>query len=324
MKVLVTGGNGFVGSHIVEELLKNNHKVVCLVRKTANLQWLQNLDIEYKYGSITDNGVLADAVRDVDAIIHCAAVLRSAKKDYYYQINQIVVKNLAKEILKHKLELKKFIYISSQAVMGPAKDFTPKKVGDSETPISDYGKSKLAGEKELKLLDGKIPYTILRPASVYGPRDKDIMIFFQAVNSGFCPFTFRKRYFQLLYVKDLASAAVKSLTKKSSDYKTYFLADEKPYLWKDIGKEIALQANKKVFPLLVPGFVFRIVAFIAEIMSRLINKPAVLNNQKISEMLQFYWIGDNTQTKRDLDMDFTNFKIGAKITNQWYKENNWF
>jgi len=323
MKVLVTGSNGFVGSHIVEALLENGYEVVCQVRKTSNLRWLKGLNVKYFYGDVTDEKVLPEMVKGVDAIIHNAGLLRAIRKDDYYRVNQRATRNIAEAVLRHNPRLKKFVYISSQAAMGPCKALTPSDASGYEPPVSDYGLSKLAGENELKILKGKIPCTILRPASVYGPRDKDILLFFKLVNMGLRPSPLKERYTQLLFVKDLALAVVKSLQSRETDGKTYFLAEPKPYLWQDLGKTISEVMSRKTYLLPLPDFLFHLVAFFSEVVAYCFRTPATINRQKVREMRQCYWVGDATAAQKDMAMVFTNLKIGAKITYDWYLENGW-
>ena len=297
--------------------------MVCLVRHSSNCKWLDSLKIEKRIGDITHPGTLCDAVKGVDAVIHSAGVLRAVDPEFYYHVNRDGTRNLAQALLEFNPKLKKLIYISSQAAMGPSESLTPKPINGNETPVSDYGKSKLAGEKELQILKGKIPYTILRPSSVYGPRDKDIFIFFQLVNLGLRPRTLKKRYFQLVYVKDIAEAAIRAIEHSASDYKTYFLADGTPYSWEQAAEAIAKSAGKKTMPLFVPDFVFKTAAFFAERIAGLQRKPAVLNMQKIEEFLQSYWLADPGPAEQDLKLSFTKFEIGAKITYSWYKAEKW-
>ena len=219
--------------------------------------------------------------------------------------------------------LKKFILISSQAAMGPSQSFAPKQLHEPETPVSDYGRSKLAGEKTLSILKVKVPFTILRPASVYGPRDKDIFIFFQLVHYGFRPRTTSSRYLQLLFVKDLARAALCALSSDAANGSTYFLGEQTPFQWEEVSALIAQAIKKKTFPLPLPDAAFYGTSFIAEVLASLCGKPAVLNRQKIDEMMQPYWLGNSVPAQKDLALDFTKLDFGAKITYSWYRENSW-
>lgn len=325
MNILITGANGFVGSHITEALVEQGHKVFCLVRKSSNLKWIKNLNIEYKYGDITDTAQLPEIVADVDVIVHTAGVLRALEKKTYYDVNQHAAARLAEAVVKYNPGLKKFILISSLAAMGPSSSIKPKTIYDINAPVSDYGKSKLAGEIEIEnIFNNKIPYTILRPAAVYGPRDKDIFIFFKLVNMGFHLYTPKKKFFQLVFVKDISAAVINSINNKKSINKTYILAEKTPYTWCGVSKIIAETADRKTLPLPLPDIIFKITAFFIEKFYNYFGKAAVLNRQKANEMLQLFWLGDTVEATEELGITFTKLNFGAKITYLWYKNNNWF
>ena len=323
MKVLLTGANGFVGSHIAECLVENGHEALCLVRKTSNTEWLKNSKVKYYYGDITDPASLINPIKECQAIIHNAGLVRAFNKETYFKANQIGTRNIVEAANKYNPSLQKIIYISSQAAMGPSGSSIPKKISEDETPVSDYGESKLAGEFELKSNNNKIPYTILRPSSVYGPRDKDIFMFFKLINRHICPVSLNKSYFQLVFVRDLAKFAVECLVNTKTKNNLYFIGDSRPYSHAKIGKTISKVIEKSILPIPIPQFVFYIVSFFSGITAIITGKPAVLNTQKVREMNQPYWLADNSKTLEDFKAGFTNFEIGAKITYSWYKENGW-
>jgi nucleoside-diphosphate-sugar epimerase len=70
LKTLVTGSNGFVGSHLVEGLLSRGYEVSCLVRKTSNLRWIEGLKDSFVYGELNDKESLKKAVADQDFVFH--------------------------------------------------------------------------------------------------------------------------------------------------------------------------------------------------------------------------------------------------------------
>lgn len=323
MKVLVTGANGFVGSHIVEELIAAGHQPICMVRKSSDLSWIDGLPVTYRFGDIRNADILPEIVDGIDAVVHAAGALRARRQETYYEINQYATRALAVAAFKHNIYFKKFVYISSQAAMGPAGSMTPKSLEDPETPLSDYGKSKLAGEKELLPLRDKLRYTILRPASVYGPRDKDIFMMFSLVHKGLRPVTLTKRYVQFCFVKDLARAAVKAVESYEATHKTYVVAEQTPYSWEDFSYTIAKEVERDTIELPLPDMAFKVAGFLAEQVARLRGNAAVLNRQKAEEMLQRYWIADTTPSRELIGADFTNLRNGGKITYSWYKNNRW-
>jgi nucleoside-diphosphate-sugar epimerase len=324
-KILLTGANGFVGSHIAEALVEANHKVICTIRQTSNLKWIKSLPLEYKYGDLGNKNFLQEIVEDVAVVIHCAGVVRAMTKEDYFKENVENTKSLCEAILKNNSNLKKFIFISSQAAMGASPVGIVRKVTDVPEPVSDYGLSKIEAEKAVReALYGKIPYTIFRPASVYGPRDKDIFIFFNLVHKHLRPVTTKKRLLQLVYVKDVAKSVSLCLENRKSDNNTYYLANSSVYTWGEIGKIISYSVGVKSLLLLTPDFAFKAAGFIMEVISRLTGKPTVLNKQKITEMLQDSWVADTSPAETDLNIKFTNLEVASQITYNWYLENSWF
>jgi len=325
LKVLVTGANGFVGSHIVEALLEAGYRVICSVRETSNLMWIKDLSVECKYGSLSDRDFLERIVESIDIVVHCAGIVRARFKDEYFKVNSGITKNLCEAVIKINPGLKKFIFISSQSAVGPASSPDAKKVEDKENPVSDYGLSKLTAEAEIrKLFYGKILYTILRPAAVYGPRDRDIFIFFNLVHRHLRPVTTKKRLLQLVYVKDVANAVVACLENKKADNNTYYIANSTLYSWSAIGKIISSSVGVKTVPVPVPDFVFKFAGMLGELLSYITKETAVLNKQKIFEMLQEYWIADTNPAQIDLHIDFTSLEVASKITYNWYLINGFF
>ncbi|MFN3966478.1 MAG: NAD-dependent epimerase/dehydratase family protein [Endomicrobiia bacterium] len=318
MKILVTGANGFIGSHIVEKFLQKGEKVRCLVHK--NLTWLKDKPVELFYGSITHPETLPDAVKDIDFVFHCAAVLRVVKTQEYYEINHIGTKNLIETVYRYAPNIKRFVYISSQAAMGPSQE-----TNKEECPVSDYGRSKLLGEKEVLKFKGKIPVAVLRPAAVYGPRDVDLLPFFKMVQKGIFPVLTGDEncVVQLLFVNDLVEICYIITQKNTLSKDIYFLAENKPYTWQEIGKIIAKISNKKIKIFVLPVWFVKTMATISEFTMKLKNKPAKLNRDKVKEFCQNCWIADSSLSEKEFNFKFTELEIGARITYNWYKEKGW-
>ena len=183
-KVLITGANGFIGSHLVEYLSRHDYEISCLIRKTSNLQWLEKSSVEFITGEITDKTSLVHAVTEKDYIFHLASLTKAISPVDYYRVNTEGAKNLLQACAMHNPALKRFVLVSSQAAAGPS----PSEKAIDETfpphPITDYGKSKWEAEKIAREYMEKIPITIIRPPAVYGPRDRDVYVQFKMVKGG--------------------------------------------------------------------------------------------------------------------------------------------
>ena len=326
MRVLLTGANGFVGSHILEKLLSNNNEVICPVRKTSNLHHIENCDAIIKYGNLDDDMFIEQLVSSVDVVVHCAGLVRALKFDDYYKVNTAITSKIVESVKNNKANIKKFIYISSQSAVGPSLSTVPKESGVEE-PVSDYGKTKLLAEQEVKKLDGIVPYVILRPAAVYGPRDKDIFTIFKIVHNKFSLKTISKHFVQIVYVEDIAKIIADILKKEShlTDNKIYPVCDGNVYSWQDIADTIAKVNYVPIrFTIPVFDFIFKLAGMFYNFIEIITKKPQVLNIQKVGEILQENWVVGNEQIVRDIGFEFEKLENGAIKTYNWYKENKWF
>ncbi len=321
----VTGATGFVGSHLVERLIKDGWKVKCLVRSRNNLKWLKDLDIEIVEGDLNATEALESGASDVDTVFHLAGVLYGLKESDFYEGNVTGIKNLLSAVAKNK-NLKRFIHVSTQAVTGPAKSFNdPVRDSDEKRPLTWYGQSKLAAEKEVLSYQDKFPITIIRPGAVYGPRDYAIFQVFKASLSGFNLKVGREdKYVNFIHVNDLVDAIIAAEASEKTIGKAYFIVNDE----KDAQDKIAVEAikayGKKPKNIIVPVSIIRIVAFFSELYGKVFNKVVVLNRQKLIEITQKYWLASNEQAKSDFGFSPKySTSEGIRMTAEWYKENGW-
>ncbi|MEW6040330.1 MAG: NAD-dependent epimerase/dehydratase family protein, partial [Elusimicrobiota bacterium] len=270
---------------------------------------------------------LHPAVKDVDFVFHSAGVLRATHSDYFYYVNQTGTKNLIESAYRLNPNVKRFVYFSSQAAMGPSETCDPKNLDEKCQPVSEYGKSKLAGEQEVLKFSSKMPVVILRPSAIYGPRDKDIFPFFKIV-SRFKIFPVlspsNKCVVQLLFIQDLSEICERIVKQQSLRSNIYFVSENKFYTWQEIGKIISGAIGiEKMRIIRIPPLLVRSAAAISELTMKLKNKPSLLNKDKLNELCQTYWLGDSSAVEKDFNFKFTSLETGAKITYNWYKENNW-
>ncbi|MDH5203523.1 MAG: NAD(P)-dependent oxidoreductase [Nitrospirota bacterium] len=319
MKALVTGATGFIGSHLCEELVRRDYEVTCLIRKTSNLKWIENINLKFVLGDCTSKESLLDAVADFDVIFHLAGLTKSSSVDDFFCINAQGTENLINAVAERNQKLKRFIYLSSLAAAGPSNNGAPLSEDSEPRPVSSYGKSKLEGEKAVLRHKDSIPVTILRPPAVYGPRDEDLFIFFKLIKKGVFPY-WGKCYYSLLYVDDLVQAILLSAENKDAEGEIYFLSNSNVYTGEEIAMEIASALNVGITQLKVPKFVMPFFAFISE----RINKKGIINRDKIKELCQSHWTCDASKAKEKLGfIPKVKIKEGIKWTADWYRIHRW-
>ena len=324
-RVLITGASGFVGYHLINKAINNNLEVFAAVRKSSKVEHLKGLDIKYTYPDFTNLQALTDNINEnkYDYIIHAAGVTRARSVEEYNTINVDYTYNLAIAAIESKISLKKFVLISSLAAIGPLNDLDGIITGNTTpNPVTAYGRSKLLAEEKLKSVEG-LNYTILRPTGVYGPRDKDIFIFFKQINNRFEPYIGKiAQNLSLIYVTDLAKVAVKALY--AGNKLAYNLSDGNFYNRYELGNITKNALNLKTFKIHLPVNFVKLIANIAEKISSLRHQAAVLNVEKLNELMAVNWNCDITPAKSDLGFNpVYDLKAGVTETLKWYKANKW-
>src|SRR4030042_1031294 len=176
---VVTGGTGFLGSHLVDYLLSEGHKVRCIVRKSSNLKWLQNKPIEIFVTGLFDKDKLRDVLKGVDYLFHVAGVVKAKKPEGYFKGNVETTRNLLEVVKEVNPNIKRILVVSSQTACGPSLDGKHCNEETKQHPITTYGRSKFAQEELAKSYMNELPITIVRPPAVYGERDTEIYLFFK-------------------------------------------------------------------------------------------------------------------------------------------------
>ena len=325
MKVLVTGGTGFIGSHLVETLLQRGIQVRCLLRKTSDLKWLKGLPVEPVYGDCSDKESLHEAVKDVDQIFHVAGITKAAREETYFEVNAMGTDNLIHACLEKNPHVQKFVYLSSQAAAGPCRNGVKKTESDHCEPISTYGQSKRLGEELALAHAHELPLTILRPSAVYGPREKDIYAFFKIVSKRIKPcLSGQDQRISLCYVNDLVQATLLAAESKGSHGEIFFVSDGQDYSLEEIGDIFARVMGVTALCLPVPEWVMYGAASLSESVSSFSGRPPLLSRGKVEEILQRHWVCDIAKARTLLGFEpQTRLQAGAKLTYEWYRKENW-
>ncbi len=324
-RVLVTGGTGFVGSHLVERLLRKGYAVTCLVRDPLHLRWLEGLDVRLAHGDCTRPESLASAVQGVSVVFHCAGLTKATHAHDYYLVNHLGTKYLLEACARYNPDIEKFVLVSSQAAAGPSSDGRPVKDGDTPHPVSDYGKSKLLAENEVHGYKDRLPIVILRPSSVYGPRDVDVYELFRWASRGLTlEMTGGDRYLNLCYVEDLTAALLLSAENKTQSGSVYFVAENRPYSWSEFRDLLLATGGVKSRTIKIPYGAAYLIGLASEIGSLFTKRPALANRQKMREAAQRYWLCEVGKIESDLRFRAEYpLQKGLELTWQWYRKNKW-
>jgi len=318
MKVLVTGATGFIGSHLCEELIKRGYSVTCLVRETSNLSWIEDLDLKLVKGDCTDRESLLNALHDFDYVLHLAGLTKSGSDDAFFSINTTGTANLIEAVAEKNPQLKRFVYMSSLSAVGPSKNGTPVDEHAQPSPVSSYGKSKLEGEKAILKYKDTIPVTILRPAAVYGPRDKDFLVLFKMVKKGIFP-DWGKSYYSFLYIDDLIQGIILCAESKGAEGKTYFLSENTFHSNEEVMIVISSALNTKARRLRIPKFVIPFCSFIGEK-----TNAEIINKDKMKEFSHLNWTCDARKVKEEIGfLPRVVIRDGMKWTADWYRIHKW-
>lgn len=322
---LVTGANGFVGSHLCQQLLARGYHVRALIRAASNLQFIENLNLEFAYGDISDPLSLPTAVSGVDYIFHPAGLVRARNRDTFFRVNQVGTRNLIEAVLKSNPDLKRFVHISSQAAAGPSDSLKPKTEADPPNPVSTYGDSKLASEEEILAAKGKIPITIIRPPAVYGPRDIDIYKFYKLAKLGInLKLGIDPHYVSLVHVTDLVECITMAAENDKAVGQIFFVANQDYYSIDDVIRIMAELMHSRTVDIALPLGVAKCMAFIIEQIFELFNKIPPLSRDKLNELSQKHWICTPAKAESLLGWKASiPIKRGIEETYHWYKEKRW-
>ncbi len=327
MRVLVTGGTGFIGSNLVDLLLEKGYEVSCLVRENSNLQWLKGKKIQLIISDFKNFDNLGDIIANQDYIYHLAGQITAKTENEYIEANVIVTQNFLNTIVKYNKKLKRFLFMGSQTAIGPSISInSPIDELSITNPITAYGRSKKLAEDIVMAMSTNLPVTIVRAPAVYGPRDNSTLPIFKLAYSGIGTLIgLNKKYISTIYAKDLAEGAVLAAEHDNSLNQTYFISSDEFSSWDEIIDAITMALNKEsVFKIRIPDLIFRSFGGISEFFGKLFGYTPVFNYEKSLDMTQDFWTCSNQKAKNEIGFSCRYSLIeGMKETVLWYKKNNW-
>jgi nucleoside-diphosphate-sugar epimerase len=318
MRVLVTGGTGFLGSHLVESLLEDRGcDVYALVRDPSKPRWLEGIEgVHFLAG---DLGNLPGLPAGLDCVFHLAGLTKTLRPSEYYTVNRDGTANLLRA-LEDQRERLRFIHLSSLAAVGPSSPGRGVREDDPPRPVSPYGQSKLEAETEVLKYRDRFSVVLLRAAAIYGPRDEDFLEFFRWIKRGIRPVLGRRKTLSLVYVRDAVRACRLAAAPGRPSGEIFNIADPHSFSWEDIGSVAASFLGKKPVPLRLPLWSAYLASVASEGVGRLLGGGnALYNVSKIKQMKPDGWVADARKARREMCFE-TVFSLeqGLGETIAWY------
>jgi dihydroflavonol-4-reductase len=322
-RVLVTGATGFIGSHLVDELLRKGYEVCALIREGSDLRWLQGKGVEFIRGDLAGTNGLP-SLEDITCIFHLGGATRALRRRDFFRINQEGTERLL-DAAQNIRGLRRFIFLSSQAAAGPSPEERPQTEEDLPCPVSPYGESKLRGEEAVLSCRDRFHVTILRPCAVYGPRDIYMLELLRPISKGYLPFVGNgPMYFSFCYVEDIVQALLLSVQQDHPSGEVFFISDGERYSLDFFADVVSSSFRIKPHKIHIPLWAARFYATAADAWGLVRRKPAFFHRGKYAEAIQKNWVCDIDKAKKKLGFS-PGFRLeaGMKLTLQWYREKGW-
>jgi len=294
-------------------------------------KWLEGMDVTTVRGDLSDVEVLWDALDGVTHVYHVAGITRAQDWKTFEEVNVKGTMNLLGAVSHAAPDVKHVLLTSSLAAVGRGADGVATEDAPLD-PVSRYGRSK--AEMEEAVQDAhqmtasyweRLPVTIVRPPAVYGPRDDDILDFFQSVKRHVCPVVGGSGpALSLIHARDLARGMADLAETDATIRETYFLSSPEPYAWREI-RDAALDAlDTWAVTVPVPGPLVGLVGAASEAWGALTGTYPPLNREKAREIRHACTMCDASKAERDTG--FTPqipLDEGVRETIRWYEDEGW-
>lgn len=325
-KVLITGASGFIGYHLIEKAQDAGLDVYAAIRPSSDVAHLASLGVNFITLGYSDVDKLRKDLEAVgfDYIIHAAGTTKAKTQEDYNRVNADFTRNLGIAASTANMPLKKFVFLSSLAAIGPTHYQDPKPICElsKANPVTSYGKSKQLAEQYLS--DLNLPLITLRPTAVYGPREKDIFIMFKTLNMGLEPYIGRGyQTFSFVYATDIAQIAVDALRSELVK-KAYNVSDGGKYGRYELADITKRVLGRKTLRFHVPMGLVKVIAGSLETIYAKSDKSPAINREKLHELTAENWYCSIDRIQTDLDFQPQyDLERGLTETIQWYKANKW-
>ncbi len=315
--VAVTGASGFVGSHLVEALVRARVRPRVLLRDPSRLPPTLRGVVDVVRGDLEDATALETLLRGAGTVLHLAGLVRAPREAEFDRVNRAGTRRLV-EARNEASPDALIAYVSSLAAAGPSHETAGKRPDAPAEPISAYGRSKLAGERAVIAGGGR--WVIVRPPAIYGPRDIDVLQFFRLAARGVVPIPAGERWVTLTHVADVVRGILAAAGGESTG-RVLHLGDPLPQRMDDLVRALARAGGLRARVVPVPPALVRLGGLGGDLLHRLGFDKVALTSDKAGELLARHWSASTAESLRALRLDgFVPFSSGAAATWAWYRD----
>jgi dihydroflavonol-4-reductase len=324
VRAVVTGATGFVGSHLAERLVAEGVDVTCLVRPTSRLGWLRPLPVRLRETSLFAAEDLRAAIAGVDVVFHVAGRIRAAHAAEFDRDNVAATRALAVAGTSAGTPVGRLVVVSSQAAAGPSPPGRPRREDDLPRPLSEYGRSKLLAEQAAQESSGRMDVTVVRPPTVYGPRDTALLPLFRLARWRIAPRLPADPAISIVHVSDLVDLLWRAAVDPVAGGRTYFAAQEPAAPFSELVRLVGEAQRGRPLQVPVPGPLLLAGGALSGALNRLRRDPRPFDLAKAREMLRSGWVCSAQRARDELGWrPRIAHADGLAATAAWYRRHGW-
>lgn len=321
MRALVTGGTGFVGSHLVEALRRRGDEVTALVRSPVKAALLEPFGVTLAPGDLQDTNAMRRALAGVEVVYHVAGLTAARNEAEFHRIN--VDGTAAILAAASRAGVRRFVLVSSLAAAGPSPRGDRRAGLEPGEPVTLYGRSKAAAEQVVR--QGPVPWVIARPPAVYGPRDVELLKVFKIARLGVAPvFGDGTQELSLVFGPDLAEALAVMGSTAGVEGRVYYPAHPEVVTSGELVRSIGRAMGRRMRLVPLPRPLASGILQVTGLAARLMGRATLLNPDKANEFFQPAWTCDPAPLERDTGWRAAHDAVrGLAATRDWYRSEGW-
>ena len=322
MRALITGANGFLGSHLARRLSERGDTVRCLVRG-GHADALEGMKVEIVDGDVTDPASLLRACKGVDVVFHLAGIRRAPEREIFFKVNAESTRHVCEAMLR--AGCRRLVLAGSLAASGPSKPERPRVESDPFDPQENYGASKVEAERIAFGYADRLEVTSVRPPRITGPGDRENLAFFKIVSKGFLlKLSGGPRALSTVDVEDCVDAFILAAEKKEAIGEAFFAAGPELTTLEGLQQHVADALGVKPRTILLPATVLLGLAAGADWVSKLSGRHLPLNRKLARQLLAPGWACSIEKAERLLGYRPTR-GVADSIHRSaaWYQRHGW-